>query len=124
MAIRANLQCNKKFRGFKSFQNRIFHKKFGPIGSAVLMFIGCIQTNKQRNKDSFSIAIVIMFSLCKLKKKKKKNFRNFINKISWILNFFISNCCRQIFENSIIHKTSLGSREVPQKTWPRSVKPF
>ena len=28
------------------------------------------------------------------------------------------------FENSIIHKPSLGSREVPLKMWARSVQPF
>jgi len=30
----------------------------------------------------------------------------------------------QIFENSIIHKPSLGSREVPHKIWAQSVQPF
>ena len=30
----------------------------------------------------------------------------------------------QIFENSIIPKPSMGSREVPQKIWVRSVQPF
>ena len=31
---------------------------------------------------------------------------------------------KQIFENSIIHKASLGSREVPQKIWARLVQSF
>ena len=30
----------------------------------------------------------------------------------------------QIFENLIIHKPSLESRDVPQKIWARSVQPF
>ena len=30
----------------------------------------------------------------------------------------------QIFENLIIHNSSAGSREIPQKIWARSVQPF
>ena len=47
----------------------------------------------------------------------KKNCRYFKfndNKIIW----------RQIFEILIIHKLSLGSRDVPHKIWSRSVQPF
>ena len=42
----------------------------------------------------------------------KKNFRDF------------QKFKTQIFKISIIHKPSLGSQDVPQKIWARSVQPF
>ena len=53
-----------------------------------------------------------------IKQKQAKNVVDFktFSKIEF--------CWRQIFENSIIHKPSLGPREVPHKIWARSVLPF
>ena len=60
-----------------------------------------------------------------LVKKKKKIFADFIKKNRGFFKFSkIEFGWRQIFENSIIHKPSLGSRDVPQKIWARSVQPF
>ena len=57
--------------------------------------------------------------------KKKKNFADFQKKIREFSKFSkIDFWWRQIFENLIIHKPSLGSRDVPQKIWARSVQPF
>ena len=52
----------------------------------------------------------------------KQKFRGFIKKFSWFLKFSkIKFWWRQIFENSIIRKPSLGLREVPLKMWARFV---
>ena len=49
-------------------------------------------------------------------KQNQQKFRGFKKKISWIFKIFkIEFCEWQIFENSIIHKPSLGSREFSQK---------
>ena len=66
---------------------------------------------------------------CQHCKTKQKEVRGFQQKISWIFKIFknlmkIEFWWRQIFENLIIHKPSLGSREIPQKIWTRSVQPF
>ena len=61
--------------------------------------------------------------------KQKKIIRGFLQKISWIFKILknlmtIKFWWRQIFEILIIHKPSLGSLDVPQKIWARSVQPF
>ena len=43
-----------------------------------------------------------------------------LKKILWFLKIY----WHQIFEILIIHKLSLGSRDVPHKIWSRSVQPF
>ena len=56
---------------------------------------------------------------------KKKNFADFQQKIRGFSKFSkIEFWWRQIFENLIIHKPFLGSHDVPQKIWARSVQPF
>ena len=50
----------------------------------------------------------------------KNTFRKFKKKILWFLKIY----WHQIFEILIIHKLSLGSRDVPHKIWSRSVQPF
>ena len=72
--------------------------------------------------------IVNMFSLC-TSFNKTKIIRGFSRKISWIFKIFknlmtIEFWWRQIFEILIFHKPSLGSLDVPQKIWARSVQPF
>ena len=65
-----------------------------------------------------------MASLCK-QITKTKNFADFPKKIRGFSIFSkIEFGWRQIFENLIIHKPTLGSREIPQKIWARSVQPF
>ena len=69
-----------------------------------------------------SISIVNMFSLCTFKKKK---FVDFIKK-SWIYKNLKTFTKIKNFNTIIliIHKPSLGSREVSYKIWARSVQPF
>ena len=43
------------------------HKKIGPIGSAVLTFIGYKQTNKQTDKSNIYIDIDSRYSVSKYK---------------------------------------------------------
>ena len=59
-------------------------------------------------------------------KNKEKKFRGFYKKkIRGFSKFSkIEFWWRQIFKNLIIHKPSLGSREIPQKIWARSVQSF
>ena len=50
----------------------------------------------------------------------------FSKEYSWISKILmqIEFCCRQICENLIIHKPSLGSHDVSHKIWAWSVQPF
>ena len=71
----------------------------------------------------------IFYFNCEHWKTKKKNFADFINKNRVLSRFKkklqkIKNFKTQIFEILIIHKPSLGSREIPHKIWAQSVQPF
>jgi len=60
-----------------------------------------------------------------VKQKQIKDFAEFIKKISMIFKMFKKRSLMEaIFENLIIHKPSLGSREVPHKNFARSVQPL
>jgi len=65
------------------------------------------------------------FSFCIQCKIISKNFADLKKKIRGFLKFNDNQIFgRQIFDNLIIHKPSLGSRDVPHKIWSRSVQPF
>ena len=56
---------------------------------------------------------------------KNKKFANFIKTFRRIYKIFKNRILLESnFENSIILKPSLGSREIPQQIWARSVQPF
>ena len=64
---------------------------------------------------------VILYFIFSLKTLYNKiNFADFTKKILDFQNFQKTKFFRQIFENSIIHKPSLGSREFPQKNWAQT----
>ena len=52
-----------------------------------------------------------------IKQKQTKTFGDFIKKCRGYSE--IEFCKRFIFENSIVHKPSLGSPRAPQKIWPK-----
>ena len=64
---------------------------------------------------TFSLCIHCKTKIHWFHKKKIVDFENLLE---------IEICWRQIFKILIIHKPSLGSCEVPQKTWAESVQPF
>ena len=76
----------------------------------------------------FQLLIVTLslsiFSLYSIKQKQNKNcgFHNFCSRVFKLL--INKKLKTQIFQILIIHKPSLGSREVPHKIWARSVQPF
>jgi len=56
-------------------------------------------------------------------KQKRKKFCRFKKMVDFKNLMKFEFCWMQIFENSIIHKPSLGSRGVPLKIWAPSVQP-
>ena len=71
----------------------------------------------------FQLGTRTLCIICKT--KTNKNFADFIKKNRAFSKFSkIEFCAWQIFENSIIHKPSLGSPEVPHKVRPGSGQSF
>ena len=69
-----------------------------------------------------------MFFLFTFENKEEKIFADLKKKFAGFqeFNFFykIKNLSNTFFSIFIIHKPSLWSRDVPQKIWARSVRPF
>ena len=59
-----------------------------------------------------------------IKKTKKKRISRILWKKCGFSRFEVFLSKTQIFQFLIIHKPSLGCREVPNKIWARSVQPF
>jgi len=114
-------------------------QNLGPIGSAVLTFIGYKQTKRHPCRQAKNIYIYtrllerfasiyyfncghVLFAYIVKQTKNKQKIRGFYKKKSWI---FKSRILLQANFWKFDHPySSLGSREVPEKIWARSVQPF